>query len=1124
MNRTRKYLIILLTLLTALLCAVGASTWIISSPTSFEPHWAENKQTPVYIKRVLEADYTESGINLTDISDKEKVSSHDLKFEFYDPTAKQVIDLTSSIQITYSLSVSNGTDLKVEKNTVTVGSTYQISGVTINIDDQYAIVGTYPDVDHLEGWNQNQASNDYIYLDGSYATFRELLFKYKTVDVNGTLYTIEDALAQNGNATVKHDTSFAGTSVASLAGYSMGNGNYTVSSGETLLLPYSAEDTTGFHAGGEEPQGMPSAYSPVRFLSLTVPNQIELKNEGTLVVGGLTGRTNTEKPQGGISGGYAELVLSGEQATLVSTNTLKVYGNITGTGIVNATNGTVLERMEIVDWPGGSSAAGRFMGDWSQWIGSSIGSGLNITADNPNEFPFEDYKLQAINGPTLSISSGTVYQGDVRIYTGEKTAMGITIKARLSVAELTIVGSTSGTNGLFRLKNGSTFEKKVEKSREVITISNGFEGGYVALNMTVAPATVQMSTAKIKFPIPSHFDLILSGGDSTSAYGYEFMDGATLQLTEKAKFTATNTEDGIICYGNSEVKVGANCSLTLQGKFGGNITGSDSAVLNFSATNSNTGYIGGTGTFNVQQDFLVDASLVTTFTGTVTTVNAHGMLGQAGGKGDGNFVQNVTYNYLQGAWRAPTSYTINYHANGENVTGITGESISQIVNNDVLLGAAYSDWASKVTSPNVSRTHYNFGGWTFFDGTPVIDADGELINATVTVLGGGQLDLYAKWTPKDYNITYDMDNYVGEAAATGDPITNENPATFNIESTIQLQEPKDGELVFDAWYLDDSFTTSVNSINGQEILKDKDGSYTGLTLYGRWYPAGTEAFTVTYHYNSDEYADSSSETVLSTNTSWKAPDLTTKNSDTTYQRYFVGWFTDSGCTEKFSGTLTGDTDLYAKWENKTQVIFKADEVNGKSYEYSAGWYYGDAAITVPNTTTMQFSDYYNAVYATNDEDVTFDQYFYGWTVNGKAVEAGGVYTLDQADKDAYQDAVVLKPKLDKKYCLTIVLKVENYDDGRGMADNPGFTLTYHGASYPKSYTNPGGSGGSQTFTYWLIPKETFSTTFIHGNTEERTKGKKTNVSIERDLTYTYTCKSSAADWIGGGKSTNFSEG
>lgn len=113
-----------------------------------------------------------------------------------------------------------------------------------------------------------------------------------------------------------------------------------------------------------------------------------------------------------------------------------------------------------------------------------------------------------------------------------------------------------------------------------------------------------------------------------------------------------------------------------------------------------------------------------------------------------------------------------------------------------------------------SRTGYTFDGWSTSANGSVIYENME----TIENLNGTAVNLYAKWTPIQYDIIYNLNGGTNHAS---------NPANYTIEtSTITLQAPTKTGYTFGGWYKENTFETSVTQIT--------NGSTGDITLYAKW--------------------------------------------------------------------------------------------------------------------------------------------------------------------------------------------------------------------------------------------------------------------------------------------------
>ena len=185
---------------------------------------------------------------------------------------------------------------------------------------------------------------------------------------------------------------------------------------------------------------------------------------------------------------------------------------------------------------------------------------------------------------------------------------------------------------------------------------------------------------------------------------------------------------------------------------------------------------------------------------------------------DGASVSNLTdeantTNTLYAVWKA-NDYSIAFYANGG-----TGEMEPQ----DAVYGKALA------LAPNgFSRTGYNFGGWKAADGVEY--ADGATVS-NLTMIAGAAAPLYAVWTQKSYDLSFDADGGTGDTAAR----------TISYDSAYgDLPTPTHPGYELVGWF-DES---------GKEVTKDTRAKPTGaVTLKARWTPV---SYNVAFDANGGE--------------------------------------------------------------------------------------------------------------------------------------------------------------------------------------------------------------------------------------------------------------------------------
>ena len=184
-----------------------------------------------------------------------------------------------------------------------------------------------------------------------------------------------------------------------------------------------------------------------------------------------------------------------------------------------------------------------------------------------------------------------------------------------------------------------------------------------------------------------------------------------------------------------------------------------------------------------------------------------------------------------------------------------------------------------------TKDHYEFDGW-FTDSEFKTPIDG--IDEGTT----GDIDVYAKWTPVEYPITYIL--YGGKNSAS-------NPTTYNVEDAFAFADATRDYYTFNGWYADENKLSPITDV--------KAGTTGALTVYADWTPID---YDIIYNLdggtnnpaNPDEY-------------NVETPDITL--ADPTKDGYdFEGWYEDEEFTTPITEIpegSTGDIDVYAKWND-----------------------------------------------------------------------------------------------------------------------------------------------------------------------------------------------------------------
>ena len=233
---------------------------------------------------------------------------------------------------------------------------------------------------------------------------------------------------------------------------------------------------------------------------------------------------------------------------------------------------------------------------------------------------------------------------------------------------------------------------------------------------------------------------------------------------------------------------------------------------------------------------------------------------------DAKVTQNVD---LIADW-TPTGYKINYVLNGgtNNTNNPTTYTTDKGVNSFI----------------SATRPGYKFEGW-------YKDANYTNNISSIPIGSTGDVTLYAKWTPIEYNVNYVLNGGTNDSS---------NPKKYTSDVGVNsFKSPNRGGYTFEGWYKDANFTTKITSI--------PTGTTGDITLYAKWTPV---EYKINYVLNGGTNNQTNPTTYTSTEgvNSFKAP---TRNG---YE--FIGWYKDANFTTKITSIptgSTGDVTLYSKW-------------------------------------------------------------------------------------------------------------------------------------------------------------------------------------------------------------------
>ena len=294
-------------------------------------------------------------------------------------------------------------------------------------------------------------------------------------------------------------------------------GNYTISSGVTLLIPYNDANTVCT----TEPTITESNTTPSVYRMLTMASGAHITVNGAISVGG---QQYCSRPIGAVSGKYGVIEMAeGSSITVKNGGNLYAWGYIAGVKGSNNTvsegtvtiesGGTVYEDFQIVDWRGGSATT--------------------TMIDNSNKvFPVSQYYVQNVQVP-MTLKTGAT----------EKTFTSVKVTwAGIQKAPITFIG----TGGMFVLGENSAVVKDYNEVTDRLTLeltSGSVSLGSVKMTLKISTlgGTKTIDSAKYVLPLNNNITIIANSGTTLSAANdVAMLPGSEMILEEGSNFNITS--------------------------------------------------------------------------------------------------------------------------------------------------------------------------------------------------------------------------------------------------------------------------------------------------------------------------------------------------------------------------------------------------------------------------------------------------------------------------------------------------------------------------------------------------------------------------------------------------------
>ncbi|MCI5745830.1 MAG: InlB B-repeat-containing protein, partial [Erysipelotrichaceae bacterium] len=721
-------------------------------------------------------------------------------------------------------------------------------------------------------------TNDNYAINGN----NTAIVKYKTVKVNSTLYTIEDAINEksDNNIVLLGDETNSSSYVLTCFSKILDTNTYSIKK-RKLTIPYNSA------AGDYKTDYQDDNSSDIVYSALQIPSDITINvmNTAIINVSALIKASANVTRRG--------VVMNDGIINVDGGCYYKSYGFTKGSGTINLKNGaTALDVFRIYDWPGADEA---------------------LDLKNANAFPVKQWSVYNISCKSV------IYNGAK--YNSMSYVVVVSGFGKIEINDVYVVGDINTTNCLFKplstnpssgyiLKYATIPNDSFTKKNQVYDVKNTIE-----IHGNYEDATVKLN---IKYIINYSFETSTSLAIPIDYYSIEIKDSSSLILSSSsyillstnASISVDNSSSLTIngsaylaCMNNGFVTI--NGELNGTGKFGGIIkTDEASSVLSISNYGVTGVVLKTSSTTHQSYDVAATGKIGSNGTYTDNSNFSTGSLYYS------ELASDNTYYFVGGT--NFNTYTINYNTNGGDVlapTVIYSFDDSYIVN------------SSTLSTPN--KMHYDFVNW---HSSSTIN-DSTIFDSTTLTSSNNSITVYAEWTLHTYSFAYQagIKDAEGNITYVTNNVTFTNKLeTFTIDdfvsSTLSITTTATyNNMFFNGWYVgvDDSTNIKINSItiSNLELFVSEYGDNMAIPLF--CYFSNVKEYTIHFVDNNKPNKDPSDIQVIEGST-FELPTFNSEAFDNNenYPKYFAGWYLDSSYTTEVTSNTIDDYISYANSESK----------------------------------------------------------------------------------------------------------------------------------------------------------------------------------------------------------------
>lgn len=382
---------------------------------------------------------------------------------------------------------------------------------------------------------------------------------------------------------------------------------------------------------------------------------------------------------------------------------------------------------------------------------------------------------------------------------------------------------------------------------------------------------------------------------------------------------------------------------------------------------------------------------------------------------------------------ALTNYSITYNLNGgTNPSGVA---------------TSYNITSSTITLPTPSRNGYSFGGWYTSS-----SLSGTAVTSIATGSTGNKV-FYAKWTPVNYSISYNLNG----GSVSG------NPSSYNIETaTFTLKNPSRTGYTFTGW-TGSNGSTAQTSVS---IAKSSTGN--------KSYTANWRANTYTVAYN----ANGGSGTTASSSHTYGVAKTLTANVFTRTGYTFKGWntkpdgsgtsYTNSQSVSNLTSTDGATVTLYAQWTVNTytyNIVYKSSTGKALGTSTVAGTFGSSKSVSAPAKTGYTTPSAQTVVFdSTSAKTITFTYPVVNYTISYNL--NGGSVSGNPSSYNIESSTITLKNPSKTGNTFTGwtgsngTTAQTSVSISSGSTGNKSYTANWRVNSYTATFNGNGGSAGT----------------------------------------------------------------